>query len=241
MNHIKGGRPLLSHQEESRVCTVLVGVGVSRKLIFRAQKLSAAVCMRIVMRASMHACMHTHSHAHNLIYKKYTRRHARKRTHKHANTRANTSIFLHLAVHAHERTHARTRPHTYRNHTFSHARTHTYPTNDAHATKPSDATREQEVPHTAAYCNTLQHTPTHTATPETRCVFQGMYLAASRCNTLQLTATHCNTLQHTASHCNTHCNPLQHTATHWNTLYCCALDMLQLCARLGCILYLLFL
>jgi len=90
INRIKGGRPLLSHQEESRVCTVLVVVRVSRKLVFRAQKLSAAVSM-LHRHACVHVCMHAHAHA-------YTQPHVQK------HTRAN----MHASTHTNTHTHAQT-------------------------------------------------------------------------------------------------------------------------------------
>ena len=81
--------------------------------------------------------------------------------------------------------------------------------------------------HTATYCNTLQHTATHCTGLRVRVSSR----AATHCNTLQHTATyctdlrarvsscvatHCNTL-HTLQHTATHCITLQHTATHCNT------------------------
>ena len=84
--------------------------------------------------------------------------------------------------------------------------------------------------HTAARCNTLQHT--HCNILQYTCHISALSLhmyvnvdkhfntlqhTVARCNTLQ--HTHCNThtathtLQHT--HCNTHCNT--HAATHCNT------------------------
>jgi len=57
----------------------------------------------------------------------------------------------------------------------------------------------------SCYCNTLQHTATHSKTQQD---------TARHCKTLQHTTTHCNSLQHFATHCNT----LHHTATHYNRL-----------------------
>jgi len=61
---------------------------------------------------------------------------------------------------------------------------------------------KQPIAPSRTYCNTLQHTTSHT-----------LQHIATHCNTLQCTAMHCSTLQHTA----THCNALQRTATHCNT------------------------
>jgi len=75
--------------------------------------------------------------------------------------------------------------------------------------------------HTAAHCNTLQHTAMVLR------VLWWVVLTVSNslppCNTLQHTATHCNTLQHIATPCNTlqhtaHCSALHRAATHYNTL-----------------------
>jgi len=48
--------------------------------------------------------------------------------------------------------------------------------------------------HTAAHCDTLQHTASHQ-------LFGEKHQSLSRCNTAQHTAPPCNTLQHTAAHC----------------------------------------
>jgi len=60
--------------------------------------------------------------------------------------------------------------------------------------------------HTAAYCNTMQHS-------------WGIYTPREMyeytLHALQHTVAYCSTLQHIAAHCST----LQRTATHCNTLY----------------------
>jgi len=74
--------------------------------------------------------------------------------------------------------------------------------------------------HSAAHCNTVQHTAADkfTLTPERllpRPFASTLQHAATRCNTLQHAANNSRTLQYTATCCNTlhaHCNTLQHTS-----------------------------